>query len=166
MVSGDDDRSEIEEWARGNPLREWYAREIWGRPTDDDDTLFEVMSLQIFQAGLNWHMILTKRDAFRNAFCGWRIDGVAAMGPQDVERLLQDAAIVRNRKKIEACIDNARTVQGLQEEHGGFCNWFYNVLPGNDLAALQKELKATFKFIGPEIAKMWLMASGRIPTAP
>ena len=166
MVSSDDDRREIEEWARGNPLREWYAREIWGRPTEDDDTLFEVMSLQIFQAGLNWHMILAKRDAFRNAFNGWRIDDVAAMGPPDVERLLQDAAIVRNRKKIEACISNARTVQDLQQEHGSFCNWFYRVLPGSDLAALQKELKGTFKFIGPEIARMWLMASGRIPTAP
>ena len=166
MVSQDEDRSEIEEWARGNPLREWYAKEIWGRPTEDDDTLFEVMSLQIFQAGLNWHMILTKRDAFRNAFNGWRIDEVAAMGPPDVERLLQDAAIIRNRKKIEACIANARIIQGLREEHGGFCNWFYRVLPGTDLAALQKELRGTFKFIGPEIARMWLMASGRIPTQP
>ena len=166
MVSADDDRSEIEEWARGDPLREWYAREIWGRPTDDDNTLFEVMSLQIFQAGLNWHMILTKRDAFRNAFHGWRIDDVAAMGPDDVERLLQDPAIIRNRKKIEACIDNARTIQDIQQEHSGFCNWFYRVLPGNDLAQLQKELRATFKFIGPEIARMWLMASGRIPTSP
>ena len=164
MVSSDEERSEIEEWARGDPLREWYAREIWGRPTEDDDALFEVMSLQIFQAGLNWHMILAKRDAFRNAFNGWRIDEVAAMGPQDVERLLQDAAIVRNRKKIEACIANARIVQGLQEEHGGFCNWFYRALPGDDLAFLQKELRGAFKFIGPEIARMWLMASGRIPT--
>ena len=166
MVSADEERRQIEEWARGNPLREWYAREIWGRPTDDDDTLFEVMSLQIFQAGLNWHMILAKRDFFRNAFSGWRIDDVAAMGPQDVDRLLQDASIVRNRKKIEACIVNARIIQGLQSEHHSFCNWFYRVLPGDDLALLQKELRGTFKFIGPEIARMWLMASGRIPTQP
>ena len=88
------------------------------------------------------------------------------MGPPDVERLLQDAAIIRNRKKIEACIANARIIQGLREEHGGFCNWFYRVLPGSDLAELQKELRANFKFIGPEIARMWLMASGRIPTQP
>ena len=163
MEPEDRAQSEIEEWARGDPLREWYAREIWGRPTEDDDALFEVMSLQVFQAGLNWHMILTKRDAFRNAFLGWRIDAVAAMGPKDVERLLQDAGIVRNRKKIEACISNAGVVRDLRQEHGSFCNWFYRVLPGDDLSGLQRELRARFKFMGPEIARMWLMASGRIP---
>jgi DNA-3-methyladenine glycosylase I len=77
--------------------------------------------------------------------------------------MLQDAAIVRNRKKIEACIDNARTIQGIQEEHGSFCNWFYNRLEGDDLPTLQKALRSTFKFIGPEIARMWLFASGRLP---
>lgn len=163
MESEDKALSEIEEWARGDPLREWYASEIWGRPTEDDDSLFEVMSLQVFQAGLSWHLILTKRDAFRSAFHGWRIDTVAAMGPPDVETLLQDPAIIRNRLKIQACISNARVVQELQREHGSFCNWFYRVLPGDDLAILQRELRGRFKFMGPEIARMWLMASGRIP---
>ena len=164
MVSPDEEMQHILEWAKGDPLKEWYAREVWGRPTEDDDSLFEVMSLQIFQAGLNWRMILAKRDSFRAAFHGWRIDAVADMSFPDVERLLQDPSIIRNRKKIEACIANARIVQGLQREHGSFCNWFYRVLPGDDLAALQKELRGAFKFIGPEIARMWLMASGRIPT--
>ena len=163
MASQEDTPREIDEWARGDPLREWYAREIWGRPTEDDDVLFEVMSLQVFQAGLSWHLILTKRDAFRNAFHGWRIVEVAAMGSPDVERLLQDPAIVRNRLKIQACISNARVVQELRQEHGSFCNWFYRVLPGDDLSVLQKELRSRFKFMGPEIARMWLMASGRIP---
>ncbi|MDE2861391.1 MAG: DNA-3-methyladenine glycosylase I [Chloroflexota bacterium] len=163
MASQEETPREIDEWARGDPLREWYAREVWGRPTEDDDALFEIMSLQVFQAGLNWHMILTKRDAFRSAFNGWRIDEVAAMGPEDVERLLQDPAIIRNRLKIQACISNARVVQELQREHGSFCNWFYRVLPGDDLSALQRDLRGRFKFMGPEIARMWLMASGRIP---
>ena len=163
LTTPDEEKSEIEQWAQGDPLREWYAREVWGKPMEDDDSLFEVMSLQVFQAGLSWHLILTKRDAFRNAFHGWRIDQVAAMGPPDVERLLLDPAIVRNRKKIEACVSNACVVQELQQEHGGFCNWFYRVLPGDDLAVLQRELRGRFKFIGPEIARMWLMASGRIP---
>ena len=81
---------------------EWYATEIWGKRVEDDDALFEIMSLQVFQAGLSWRMILSRRDAFRGAFRGWLIDEVAAMGPDTVERLLQDASIIRNRKKVEA----------------------------------------------------------------
>ena len=150
-------------WARGDPLMEWYATKIWGRRVDDDDALFEVMSLQIFQAGLNWRMILARRDAFRKAFLGWHIDGVADMGPQSVDQLLQDASIIRNRRKIEACIANARIIQGIQQEHLSFCHWFYHVLEGDNLVILQRTLRKTFKFMGPEIARMWLMACGRIP---
>ena len=151
-------------WAVGDPLMEWYATEIWGKRVEDDDALFEIMSLQVFQAGLSWRMILSRRDAFRGAFRGWLIDEVAAMGPDTVERLLQDASIIRNRKKVEACIANARIIQAIQQEHGSFCHWYYDVLEGDELADLQKTLRKTFKFIGPEIARMWLMASGRIPS--
>ncbi len=151
-------------WAAGDPLMEWYATEIWGKKVEDDDALFEIMSLQIFQAGLSWRMILSRRDAFRAAFQGWRIDEVASMGPDTVDRLLQDASIIRNRKKVEACIANARIIQAIRQEHGSFCHWYYNVLESDDLADLQKALRKTFKFIGPEIARMWLMASGRIPS--
>ncbi len=143
-----------------NP-RDWY-RGIWGKRQRDDDALFEVMCLQVFQAGLSWSLVLARRDAFRNAFDGWRIDDVAAMGPQDVERLRLDPAIIRNRQKIEACIANARAVQGLRAEHGSFCRWFYEVLPGYELDALQRVLREKFRFMGPEIARMWLMASGRL----
>ena len=154
---------EVPEWAQGDPLMEWYATTIWGKRVDDDDVLFEIMSLQIFQAGLNWRMILARRDAFRKAFHGWQIAEVASMGPESVDRLLQNASIIRNHKKIEACIANALTVQGIQQEHGSFCNWFYHVLEGDELAALQRTLRKAFRFMGPEIARMWLMATGRIP---
>ena len=163
MAPDDQTNREVPEWARGDPLMEWYATEVWGKKVEDDDALFEIMSLQVFQAGLTWRMVLARRDAFRQAFQGWRIDQVAAMGPDSVERLIEDAAIIRNRKKIEACIDNARTVQSIQRDHGSFCNWFYNALQGDDLPELQKALRASFKFMGPEIARMWLMATGRIP---
>ena len=143
-----------------NP-RDWY-RSIWGKRQTDDDALFEVMCLQVFQAGLSWSMVLGRRDAFRNAFVGWRIDEVAAMGPQDVERLRLDAAIIRNRQKIEACIANARSAKDLKAEHGSFCRWFYEVLPGYELEALQHVLREKFRFMGPEIARMWLLASGRV----
>jgi DNA-3-methyladenine glycosylase I len=150
-------------WARGDPLMEWYATEVWGRRVGDDDLLFEVMGLQVFQAGLSFRMVLARRDAFRRAFHGWRIAEVADMEPPDVDRLMGDASIIRNRRKIEACIANARIAQGIQREHGSLCNWFYNVLEGDDLAALQRTLRKTFRFMGPEIARMWLLASGRIP---
>ena len=153
---------QVPEWARGDPLMEWYATEIWGRRVQDDDSLFEVMSLQVFQAGLSWRMVLARRDAFRRAFGGWAVGRVAAMGPDDVEGLLKDSSIIRNRKKIEACISNADVVLGLRREHGSFCHWFYEVLEGDDLPGLQRQLRRTFKFMGPEIARMWLMASGRI----
>lgn len=164
-MSADEQSQEMPGWARGDPLMEWYATEIWGKRIDDDDGLFEIMCLQVFQAGLTWRMILARRDAFRAAFDGWRIDSVAAMGAEAVDALVGDASIIRNRRKIEACIANAQTVQGLQREHGSFCAWFYDVLPGDDLGELQRALRATFRFMGPEIARMWLMASGRIPPA-
>ena len=143
-------------------LREWYSSEIWGQRSQDDDALFEVMSLQIFQAGLKWSMVLARRDAFRIAFKDWKVEAVASMGPDTVDLMLQDPSIIRNRKKIEACIENARTIKDLQDQHGSFCQWFYAGQRGDDLASLQKELRATFKFIGPEIARMWLYASGRL----
>ena len=143
-------------------LRDWYVNEIWGRRATDDDALFEVMSLQVFQAGLTWKMILDKRDAFRNAFADWKIDAVAALGSDDVERLRQDDGIIRNRLKIEGVIENARRVQAIRDEHESFCRWFYETLEGDHYPGLAQELRRTFKFMGPEIARMWLMASGRI----
>jgi len=164
MVKRVDIESQIPTWAFGDPVMEWYATTIWGNRTDNDDTLFEVMSLQVFQAGLSWRMILLRRDAFRRAFKGWHIDSVANIKPWYVDQMLHDVSIIRNRKKIEACISNAQAIKDIQVEHGSFCKWFYDVLSGNDLSNLQNALRKKFKFIGPEIAKMWLMASGRIPS--
>ena len=164
MAQSSHPEHELPWWAHDDPLMESYARDVWGRRIEDDDALFEIMNLQVFQAGLNWRMIWAKRDAFRQAFGGWKIDTVADMGADAFERLMNDASIVRNRRKIESCIANAAIVQRIQKEHGSFCNWFYSVLNGDDLGALQKELRRTFKFMGPEIARMWLMASGRIPS--
>ena len=149
-------------FAPPDPLRDWYVNTIWGKRSDDDNSLFEVLSLQVFQAGLTWQMILAKRDGFRAAFANWDIETVAAMGPRDVEALRDNVGIIRNRQKIQATIENARAVQTLQATHGSFCSWFYEILPGRANPALQKELRSAFKFMGPEISRMWLMASGRI----
>ena len=116
------------------PFEEWYSSEVWGKRVEDDDALFEVMSLQVFQAGLTWRMILARRDAFRKAFNGWNIGAVAAMGPETVELLLQDPSVIRNRKKIEACIENARIIQEIQRRHGSFCGWYHDGLEEENLA--------------------------------
>lgn len=154
--------------AQAESFREWYSTEIWGKQAQDDDALFEVMSLQVFQAGLTWSMVLGRRDAFRQAFLGWKIDAVANLAPPEIDEMLKDPGIIRNRKKVEACVHNADVIMELQKTHGSFCGWFYGnsgegSLQGDDLAGLQKQLKATFKFMGPEIARMWLLASGRLP---
>lgn len=144
-------------------LSDWYET-LWNRRETDDDALFEVMCLQVFQAGLTWRMVLARRDAFRSAFHGWRVERVAEMDAAGVDRVIQDASIIRNRQKIEACVANARVIQELRQEHGSFCRWFYEVLEGDDLPGLQAGLRKPFRFMGPEIARMWLMASGRIPS--
>ena len=153
---------ESKERVSGDPLREWYSKEIWGQRANGADALFEVMCLQVFQAGLTWQMVLSRRDSFRAAFAEWNIDAVAAMREPDVARLREDPGIIRNRQKIQAVIANAEIVLEIQKEHGSFCQWFYDHLAGDDYPSLQKELRATFKFMGPEISRMWLMASGRI----
>jgi DNA-3-methyladenine glycosylase I len=140
----------------------WYADTIWGKPIANDNTLFEIMSLQVFQAGLGWKLILNKRDGFRKAFCDWSISAVACFSPVDVARLLINPAIIRNRIKVQATIYNAQRLLEIQQIHGSFTHWFYDVLEGNSYQVLQKELSLNFKFIGPELCRMWLMAAGRI----
>ena len=96
----------------GDPLYERYHDTEWGFPVPDERALFELLSLEAFQAGLSWRTILAKRDAFRSAFANFDADVVARFDAADVKRLLNDASIVRNRAKIEATIGNARaTVQ-------------------------------------------------------
>jgi DNA-3-methyladenine glycosylase I len=162
MAPLDETNASQQDGADTETPNEWYSKKVWGTRQNDDDTLFEVMCLQVFQAGLTWRMIIERRDAFRRVFHGWSIARVADLGPEGVDEALQDATIIRNRRKVEACVANARVVRGLQGAHGSFCRWFYDVLEGDELAGLQRDLRKTFKFMGPEIARMWLLASGRI----
>ena len=143
-------------------IEDWYRNTIWGHRLLDDDNLFEVMSLQVFQAGLTWRMILLRRDGFRKAFYNWNIEQVSAMNGGDIIRLRENRDIIRNKAKIVAVVQNACTILKLQAEYGSFCRWFYDVIPGNTYPLLQKELRHHFKFMGPEISRMWLMAAGRI----
>jgi DNA-3-methyladenine glycosylase I len=100
-------------WCLGASEYVDYHDHVWGRPLHGERELFEMLTLESFQSGLSWLTILRKRDGFSHAFDGWDLDRIAAYGEADRERLLADAAIVRNRAKIEATIANARATLGL-----------------------------------------------------
>ncbi len=149
-------------WAREDPMLQQYHDEEWGVPEVNDNRLFERMALQIFQAGLNWKMILVKRAAFKKAFADFEIDRVARFNVRSIKRLMKDERIIRNRKKIEAVIENARRLNKIQEEFGSFRTYLES-LPSR-LEPLQQEFKKRFIFMGPEITRMFVMNIGKVRT--
>ena len=147
-----------------HPLHGPYHDEEYGFPSRDEAVLFERLVLEINQAGLSWATILKKRAAFRAAFAGFEVDRVAAFGPEDVERLMADAGIIRNRLKIAATIDNAKRIQELRREHGSFAAW----LDANHPRTREewvKLFKKTFRFTGGEIVNEFLMSLGYLDGA-
>ena len=167
-------------WAGSDPLYVAYHDEEWGVPSRDDRHLFEMLVLEGAQAGLSWITILRKRESYRKAFAGFDPRKVARFGPQDVERLLGDAGIVRNRLKVESAIDSARAFLSLQEEAGSFSAWLWahvgdrpivnefremrDVPAKTPLAErISKELrKRGFRFVGPTIVYADLQAVGLV----
>ena len=162
-------------WGVSTPEYVAYHDEEWGRPVRDDRGLYERLCLEAFQSGLSWLTILRKREAFRAAFAGFEIEAVAAFGEQDVERLMGDAGIVRNRAKIDAAIANARAVAELGEP---FSELIWSFAPGERPAprtmadvpattpeskAMAKELKRRgFRFVGPTTAYALMQACGLV----
>jgi DNA-3-methyladenine glycosylase I len=141
-----------------------YHDHEYGFPIEDDNQLFARLILEINQAGLSWTTILKKKDNFFRAFDDFNIDKVARYGPKQVERLLNDAGIIRNRLKVAATIGNAKTIQTLQKEFGSFKKWLDHHHP------LTKEewvklFKNTFRFTGGEIVGEFLMSTGYLPGA-
>jgi DNA-3-methyladenine glycosylase I len=153
-----------------------YHDEEWGRPVTGENELYERLCLEGFQSGLSWITILRKREAFRAAFAGFDIEAVARFGKRDVNRLMGDAGIVRNRMKIEAAIDNARAAARLHDEGGSLSElvWSYRERRARaprargDLqaitdasTALSKELKQRgFRFVGPTTVYATMQACG------
>lgn len=145
--------------APGHPLHGPYHDTEYGFPTNDEAVLFERLVLEINQAGLSWRTILAKRANFRAAYEGFDVDTVAAYGEVDRARLLDDAGIIRNRRKVDAAIANASTVQDLRTEHGSFGGWLahHHPLSKDDWVKL---FKKTFRFTGSEITGEFLMSTG------
>ncbi|ACZ91069.1 DNA-3-methyladenine glycosylase I [Streptosporangium roseum] len=160
-------------WVSSAPDYLAYHDEEWGRRVEGDDRVFERLTLEAFQSGLSWITILRKRENFRAAFAGFSIPAVAAFGPSDVDRLLADTGIVRNRAKIEAAIANARAALdvGLSDlvwRHADPASPVPKTLadvpahtPGSK--ALAKELRSHgFRFVGPTTAYALMQAIGLV----
>ena len=150
--------------APGHPIHGPYHDAEYGFPQRDETVLFERLGLEIFQAGLSWELILKRRKGLVAAFAGFEVDRVAAFGAPEVERLLADPAIIRNRAKVEAMIANARIVQGLRHSAGGFAAWLDANHP-LELAAWVKLFRGRFRFTGPEVVREFLLSTGYLPGA-
>jgi DNA-3-methyladenine glycosylase I len=152
------------DFAPGHPFHGPYHEAEYGFPLATDDELFERLVLEINQAGLSWLTILKKRDGFRLAYDDFAIAKVARYGERQRARLLADAAIIRNRLKVDAAIENARRIQALQKEFGSFADWLASHHP-RPKADWVKLFKQTFRFTGGEIVGEFLMSIGYLPGA-
>lgn len=140
-------------------LHKHYHDCFYGFPIEDDNELFGRLILEINQAGLSWETILKKESNFRKAYNSYNIDIIAAYSQSDIDRLLSDSGIIRNKLKVNAAVYNAQQIQTIQKEYGSFKNWLDKNHP------LTKEewvklFKKHFKFVGGEIVNEFLMSTG------
>lgn len=167
-------------WAGDDPLYQVYHDEEWGVPSHDDQHLFEMLILEGAQAGLSWITILKKRDNYRRAFDHFDAKKMARYSEKKIEKLMQDAGIVRNRLKINAAITNARLFLEIQKEHGSFANYIWQFVNGRPIKnkrkkmgdipvttkesdAMSKDLKKRgFKFVGSTICYAYMQAVGMV----
>lgn len=145
-------------------LHREYHDKLYGFPIKDDDELFGRLILEINQAGLSWDTILKKQDNFRKAYHGFSIKKIASYKEKDIERLLNDAGIIRNRLKVLAAVENAKTILAIQKEMGSFQNWLAHHHPKTKEEWV-KLFKKHFKFTGGEIVNEFLMSTGYLPGA-
>jgi DNA-3-methyladenine glycosylase I len=169
------------EWVPENdPLYVAYHDEEWGLPVHDDRHLFELLTLEGAQAGLSWSTILRKRDGYQRAFAGFDPQAVARFGPRDIERLLSDPGIVRNRLKVESAVTNARRTLEVQEQLGSLDVYLWSFVGGGpkvnrwrtvgeipaetaESGAMSKDLKRRgFRFVGPTVCYAFMQAVGLV----
>lgn len=145
-------------------LHKYYHDKHYGFPIHDDDELFGRLILEINQAGLSWETILKKEETFRKAYHNFNIKKVAAYSEADRKRLLADPGIIRNRLKVNAAIENAKTILTLQKQFGSFEKWLESNHPKTKEEWI-KVFKKTFRFTGGEIVNEFLMSIGFLPGA-
>jgi DNA-3-methyladenine glycosylase I len=167
-------------WETDNPLYVKYHDEEWGTPVHDDRTLFEFLTLEGFQAGLTWELILKRRVALRKAFDNFNPEKIARYMDEDVERLMNDPGVIRNRAKILAAINNAGRFREVRKEFGSFDAFIWKFVQGRTInhalrdfsnlpaeseesRAMNRELKKRgFKFVGPTICYAFMQAVGMV----
>ena len=167
-------------WCGTDPLYVKYHDQEWGKEVHDDKTLFEFLVLESAQAGLSWITILKRREGYRKAFADFDAEKVAQFTADDVERLMQDTGIIRNRLKIIAAINNAKHFLQIQKEFGSFDKYLYSFMPeqkpaknirkGGDIPArteisdaISKDMKKRgFKFFGTTICYAHMQATGMV----
>ena len=167
-------------WCEKDDLYRNYHDEEWGKPVDDDETIFQFLVLESFQAGLSWYTILKKRENFAEAFDQFDYKKIAKYSEDKVEELMNNAGIIRNRLKILATINNARRFQEVQKEFGTFSKYIWNFVEGEPIVnhpetlsdvpptteisdALAKDLKKRgFKFLGSTVMYAHMQATGLV----
>jgi len=165
-------------WPGTDELYIKYHDEEWGKEVHDDETFFQFLILESAQAGLSWITILRRREAYRNAFANFDVEKVAALTDEDVEPLMQDAGIIRNRLKIKTSITNAKLFIGIQKEFGSFDKYLYSFMPDGkaimnhsnatpatspESDAIAKDMKKRgFKFFGTTICYAFMQATGMV----
>lgn len=167
-------------WVTTDQLYIKYHDEEWGKPVYDDETIFEFLVLESFQAGLSWLTILRKRENFRDAFDGFSYKKIANYSGTKIEELMQNAGIVRNRLKILATINNAQRFMEVQQEFGSFSKYIWSFVDGEPMInafktiqevpvtteisdALAKDLKKRgFKFLGSTVMYAHMQATGMV----
>jgi DNA-3-methyladenine glycosylase I len=169
------------DWCGTDPLYVKYHDEEWGKPVYDDKILFEFLILEGAQAGLSWITILRRREGYRKAFADFEVNKVAAFDESDVERLMNDPGIIRNKLKVNAAISNARLFIDIQQEFGSFADYMWGFLPDkkpiqNEVRkmgdvparteisdAISKDMKKRgFKFFGTTICYAHMQATGMV----
>ena len=168
-------------WPGDSGLQIDYHDTEWGDPQHDDAVLFELLTLEGAQAGLSWDILLKKREGYRKTFAGFDAAKVARFTPARVDRLMQDASIVRNRMKIESTIDNAKAVRRMQRERGSLDAYLWSFMPNGEpiqhrferledlpaetpeSKAMSKQLKKDgFRFVGPTTIYAFMQAVGMV----
>ncbi|MBS1668693.1 MAG: DNA-3-methyladenine glycosylase I [Bacteroidetes bacterium] len=147
-----------------NNVHVHYHNHEYGFPIMDDNELFARLIMEINQAGLSWTTILKKKDHFYKAFDGFDIDKVSRYKEKQIDRLLNDAGIIRNKLKVNAAIENAKAIKKLQREFGSFKKWLDHQHPKTK-EEWMKLFKITFKFTGGEIVNEFLVSTGYLPGA-
>ena len=167
-------------WCEGDDLYEAYHDKEWGVPVYDDDTLFEFLILETFQAGLSWITVLRKRENFRSAFDNFDYKRIANYQQSKIDKLLQDPGIIRNKLKVNSTVSNAQAFMKIQKEFGSFSKYIWGFVDGKPIKntlehhknapgntplsdTISKDLKKRgFKFVGSTVVYAHMQATGMV----